>query len=120
MVLAVVLLGLTRVVPHPGMLYFYAAVFAIGYAVSAPLWPVVTSDLFAGKNFGAIYGLVTVFNGFGNALGAWLGGYVFDVTGSYTIAFGAAVVAKALSAGALWIVAPSKVRRVRRVLLPSA
>ena len=117
MVLAVVLLGLTRVVPHPGMVYLYAALFAIGYAVSAPLWPVVTSDLFAGKNFGAIYGLVTVFNGFGNALGAWLGGYVFDVTGSYAIAFGTAVVAKAISAGALWVVAPSKVRRVRRVVL---
>ncbi|RPI41369.1 MAG: MFS transporter [Betaproteobacteria bacterium] len=114
MVVAVGLLGLTRVVPFPGMVYLYAVMFAIGYAVSAPLWPVVTADLFAGKNFGAIYGLVTVFNGFGNALGAWLGGYVFDVTGSYAFAFGAAVVAKAFSAGALWIVAPGKVRRVRR------
>ena len=114
MVVAVGLLGLTREIPVSGMLYLYALVFALGYGVSAPLWPVVTSDLFAGKNFGAIYGLVTAFNGVGNALGAWLGGFVFDVTGSYAYAFGAAVVAKAVSAGALWIVAPSKVRRVRK------
>jgi hypothetical protein len=45
-----------------------------------------------------------------------LGGYVYDLTGSYTIAFGAAVVGKAASAGVLWIVAPRKVRRVRRSL----
>jgi MFS family permease len=116
MVVAVGLLGLTRVLPFPGMLYLYALVFAIGYAVSAPLWPVVTSDLFAGRNFGAIYGFITLFSGFGNAIGAWLGGFVYDLTASYTIAFAAAVVAKAVSAGALWIVAPRKVRRVRKSL----
>ncbi len=114
MVLAVGLLGLAKVVPDSGMLYLYAAVFAMGYAVSAPLWPIVTSDLFAGRYFGSIYGFITLFSGFGNALGAWLGGYVYDLTGSYTIAFGVAAVAKAASAGALWIVAPRKVRRVRR------
>ena len=116
MVLAIGLLGLTKVVPSTGMLYLYALVFAIGYAVSAPLWPVVTSDLFAGRHFGSIYGFITVFNGIGNALGAWLGGYVYDLTGSYAIAFGVAVVAKAASAGVLWIVAPRKVRRVRRIM----
>lgn len=116
MVLAVGLLALARVAPFPGILYVYAMVFAIGYAVSAPLWPVVTSDLFAGRHFGSIYGFINIFNGFGNALGAWLGGYVYDVTGSYTVAFGVAVVAKAASAGVLWIVAPRKVKRVRRSL----
>lgn len=114
MVLAVGLLGLTRVIPLPAMLYLYAVIFAIGYAVSAPLWPVVTADLFAGRNFGAIYGFITLFSGFGNAVGAWLGGFVYDLTGSYAIAFGVAVVAKAASAGALWVVAPRKVREVRR------
>jgi MFS family permease len=116
MVLGVGLLALTRVLPFSGILYLYAVVFAIGYAVSAPLWPVVTSDLFAGRHFGAIYGFINIFNGFGNALGAWLGGYVYDVTGSYAIAFAVAVAGKAASAGALWLVAPRKVRQVRRIL----
>ncbi|OGA39558.1 MAG: hypothetical protein A3G24_23800 [Betaproteobacteria bacterium RIFCSPLOWO2_12_FULL_62_13] len=114
MLLAVGLLGLARVVPSSGILYLYAVVFALGYAVSAPLWPIVTADLFAGRYFGSIFGFITLFSGFGNALGAWVGGYVYDLTGSYTIAFGVAVAAKAASAGALWIVAPRKVRRVRR------
>jgi len=114
MVLAVGLLWIAPSAPSSGMLYLYALVFALGYAVSAPLWPIVTSDLFAGRSFGSIYGFVSVFSGFGNALGAWLGGYVFDLTGSYAIAFGAAIAGKIASAGALWIVAPRKVRRVQR------
>ena len=113
MMLAVALLVLSRAAPFPGMLYLYAVVFAIGYAVSAPLWPLVTADLFAGRHFGSIYGFITVFSGFGNAIGAWLGGFVYDLTGSYATAFGVAVAAKAASAVALWIVAPRKVRRVR-------
>jgi len=114
MMLAVGLLGLAKVMPFPGMLYLYAVVFALGYGVSAPVWPIVTSDLFAGRHFGTIYGFIALFTGFGSALGAWLGGYVYDLTGSYAIAFGVAVLGKAASAGALWIVAPRKVRRVRR------
>ena len=113
MVLAVGLLGLAKVVPSPGMLYLYAVIFALGYGVSAPLWPIITSDLFAGRRFGSIYGFISSFSGVGSALGAWLGGYVYDLTGSYAIAFGVAVIGKAASAGALWIVAPRKVRRVR-------
>ncbi|MGZ9003736.1 MAG: MFS transporter [Burkholderiales bacterium] len=114
MVLAVGLLWLAKVAPSTGMLYVYALVFALGYAVSAPLWPLVAADLFAGRSFGSIYGLISVFNGFGNALGAWLGGYVYDVTGSYAIALGVAVIPKAISAVALWFVAPRKVRRVAK------
>jgi len=113
MIVAVGLLALAPVVPSPGMLYLYAAIFALGYGVSAPMWPIVTSDLFAGRKFGSIYGVISVFSGFGNALGAWVGGFVYDLTGSYAIAFGVAIAAKAVSAGALWIVAPRKVRRVQ-------
>lgn len=113
MIVAVGLLALASVAPSPEMLYLYAAIFALGYGVSAPMWPIVTADLFAGRKFGSIYGVISVFSGFGNALGAWVGGFVYDMTGSYAIAFGVAIAAKAVSAGALWIVAPRKVRRVQ-------
>jgi sugar phosphate permease len=112
MVAAIGLLVLAPMMPSPAMLYLYAFVFAMGYAVSAPLWPIVTSDLFAGRSFGSIYGFLNLFSGFGSALGAWLGGYVYDMTGSYAIAFGVAVAGTVASAVALWLVAPRKVRRV--------
>jgi sugar phosphate permease len=114
MVLAVGLLALTQVTSSLGMLYLYALFFAMGYGVSAPLWPIVTFDLFAGRNFGSVYGFISLFSGWGSAMGVWLGGYVFDLTGSYAVAFEVAVVGTVISAGALWVVAPRKVRRVRR------
>ncbi|MFH1603083.1 MAG: MFS transporter, partial [Pseudomonadota bacterium] len=115
MIIAIGLLTLTRVTPSMGILYFFALFFAMGYGVSAPLWPIITYDLFAGRHFGSVYGFVSLFSGWGSALGVWLGGYVFDLTGSYALAFEVAVIGAVISAVMLWIVAPRKVRRVRRI-----
>ena len=46
----------------------------------------VAADLFQGRSFGLIYGVNEAVLGVGSALGPWLGGFVFDVTGSYRIA----------------------------------
>ena len=115
MVLAVGMLVLARMTPSMGMLYLFALLFAMGYGVSAPLWPIVSYDLFAGRNFGSVYGFISLFSGWGSALGVWLGGYVFDVTGSYAVAFEVAVAGSVVSAVLLWVVAPRKVRRVRKI-----
>jgi len=47
----------------------------------------ISIDVFKGKNFGAIFGYFTLSVGVGGAIGAWLGGYIFDVTRSYMVAF---------------------------------
>ncbi len=60
------------------------------------------ADLFQGKSFGRIYGWISVTNGIGEGLGAWLGGAVFDRTGSYHVAFAAAILALAVGAAAVW------------------
>ena len=112
MVLAIGLLALAPMMPSTAILYIFAVFFAMGYAVSAPLWPILTYDLFAGRNFGSVYGFISLFSGWGSALGVWLGGYVFDLTGSYAVAFEVAVVGTLISVGVLWVVAPRKVRRV--------
>ena len=36
-----------------------------------------------GRQFGRIYGALSLGNGIGGALGPWLGGAIYDVTGSY-------------------------------------
>ncbi len=115
MVLAIGLLAMIPMMPSATLLYTYAVAFALGYGISAPLWPTVTADFFTGPHFGSIYGFMPIFNGFGSALGSWFAGYIFDLAGSYTIAFEVAAVAMPVSAAALWLVAPRKVRRVRIV-----
>jgi len=59
------------------------------------------ADLFQGKSFGRICGWISVANGIGEGLGAWLGGAVFDRTGSYHAAFSVAILALAVGASAV-------------------
>jgi MFS family permease len=61
------------------------------------------ADLFQGGSFGRIYGWISVTSGIGEGLGAWLGGAVYDRTGSYRLAFGAAITALAAGAAAVWL-----------------
>jgi nitrate/nitrite transporter NarK len=49
--------------------------------------------------------------GLGGFIGPFLGGWLFDVTGSYRTAFAAAALAIALSAVSTWIAAPRRTRR---------
>jgi MFS family permease len=104
-------LGLVALVPTPALAYVYAVLIGVGYAATAPLMPAVISDLFRGRHYGTIFGALHVSNALGGAFGPWLAGRIFDVTGSYQVAFMTAVVTATLSAAGLWIVAPRRARR---------
>lgn len=113
LLVSIVLLIMTRLAPFPLAIYLFSFTFAIGYGAVAPLMPAISADLFAGRNFGAIYGALGVANGVGSAFGAWLAGYIFDLTGSYIIAFFLAMVLSVVCMASVWFVAPRKVRRVQ-------
>lgn len=105
------LLG-TRLSTFALLPYLFSLAFALAYGVATPLGPAIGSDLFAGPHFGSVYGTLGIANGLGSAIGAWLAGYIFDLMGSYFIAFGFAVVSSLLSILACWLVAPRLVRVV--------
>jgi MFS family permease len=106
--LSVGLLGVIAVSPHRAIVYLYAAVMGIGYAATVPIMPTVISDVFGGARFGSIFGALHLANAAGGAVGAWLAGAVFDLTGSYTVAFTAAAVAALLAIGAVWLALPAR------------
>ena len=95
--------------------YLFALFFGCGWGVMAPIYMSASADLFQGKSYGLLYGILEAVIGLGSALGPWLGGFVFDATGSYRTAFLIAIAACLLSCPFVWIAAPRKVRRVRRV-----
>jgi MFS family permease len=55
------------------------------------------------------YGLASIFGG---AIGPWVAGALHDRTGSYVLAFWIAIAVSAVSAAAIWLAAPRKVRAV--------
>jgi MFS family permease len=101
--------------PHSSRIYAYlfAVTFGIGWGVTAPMLMAMTADLFQGRRFGSIYGVVEAVVGAGSAVGAWLAGFIFDKTGSYDAAFFYTVIVSLVSCVFVWIAAPGKVRRIR-------
>jgi MFS family permease len=108
----VVLLSGLSDVAQTWRLYAYAVIFGMGYGTSAPLNPAIVADIFQGKRFGSIYGVIYIGAGSGAAFGPWASGLIFDLTRSYDLAFVLASLAAALSMVCVWLAAPRKVRQV--------
>jgi MFS family permease len=71
----------------PWLLYVYAVCYGLGQGSRALVLSAISADIFHGRHFGAIFGYFTFSIGLGGAIGAWLGGFLFDVTHSYVVPF---------------------------------
>ena len=69
------------------MFYGFALVFGFAQGGFAPSMGALIGDTFGLGRIGAIFGVLEVGFGIGAAIGPVLGGYIFDVTHSYTAAF---------------------------------
>jgi MFS family permease len=84
---------------------------SLGYALTSVMGPIV-AEIFEGPHYGSIFGTLTVALIAGGAAGPWLTGVIHDATGSYRLAFLLAIACCVVSAVAVWIAAPRKVRLV--------
>jgi MFS family permease len=87
----------------PILLYIYAVFYGLGQGSRALVLSAISIDVFKGKNFGAIFGYFTLSVGIGGAIGAWLGGYLFDVTHSYMVAFSISLACLLVSIVVVWM-----------------
>jgi len=95
---------------HPAPLYAYAFLFGLGFGARGPIITAMASELFHGRRFGVIYGILSIGNGLGGALGPWFGGAIHDLTGSYRVAFLITVAFCAMGAGCFWLARPRRHR----------
>lgn len=72
---------------YPILLYTYAACYGLGQGSRALVLSAISADVFLGRDFGAIYGYFTLSIGIGGAVGIWLGGFLHDIFGNYTVPF---------------------------------
>src|SRR5205814_2880816 len=61
-----------------------------------------TADLFPGRQLGTILGVITIGSGVGSAVGSWGAGWIYDLSGSYRVAFIASIVSYAAGVIAFW------------------
>ncbi|MDA0240261.1 MAG: MFS transporter, partial [Proteobacteria bacterium] len=83
----------------------------IGYGL-ASVFGAVPSELFAGKRYGAIFGILGGAAGLGAAFGPFATGLLHDIVGNYVQAFVVAIAVCGLSIIAMWLAGPRKVRLV--------
>jgi len=69
------------------MLYLFAAIFGFGYGGVDTLFTPIVAKLFGLRSFGVIFGTVVFGFAIGGAIGPVLAGHIFDITGSYQLAF---------------------------------
>ena len=78
------------------MMQFYTSIiflilFIIGFGLSAgargPIITTLMAEIFAGKGLASIYGATNLGQGIGAATGAFLAGFLFDLTGGYNFGF---------------------------------
>ena len=98
---------------QPWLLYLYATLFGFATGLFSPTIIVGTADIYRGRNIGAISALLLTGIGVGGAIGPWLGGYIYDIRGSYNIAFIISLVCFALACISFWIAAPRNAEKIR-------
>ena len=95
-------------------LYLVSVLFGAGYGGIAMCYPVIVREHLPAAESGRRLGLVLLFGAIGMALGGGLGGYLFDLTGTYSPAFLTGAAFNALNL----IVVFSLVSRRRRMDAP--
>jgi len=97
-----------------------AAQGILGYSLTSVMGA-IPAEIFEGPHYGSIFGTVMVSAILGGAAGPWVTGLLHDTTGSYAPAFWIAIACSTISAGAIWLAAPGKVRAVAgRIHRPAA
>jgi MFS family permease len=81
--------------------YLAAVLYSIGHSAGNPTYGSVIADIFSGRKVGLIFGFLEISFGLGSAFGAWIGGYLFDVTGSYSWPFSLCLICFAISGFAI-------------------
>ena len=83
----------------------------LGYGLTSVMGA-IPAEIFESPHYGSIFGMVMLAAIIGGAAGPWIAGLLRDATGSYSPAFWIAIGSSAMSAGAIWLAAPRKVRAV--------
>ncbi len=95
---------------------FSILVFASGMGFlwlgTVPLTSGLIGQIFGVRYLSTLFGIVFFSHQIGAFLGVWMGGYVFDVTGSYDIVWYVAVVLGVLSALLHWPINEQPVARL--------
>jgi predicted MFS family arabinose efflux permease len=91
----------------------YAFILSYGFAQGAGGIAIAakTVEVFHEPRLGTIFMVVTLNGNLGAAFGDWVGGRLFDLTGSYTLTFLTEIASGTLAIGCMWVGRKSELRQ---------
>jgi MFS family permease len=95
----------------PLLVFMVLAQGLLGYGVTS-VFGAIPAEIFEGKHYGSIFGMLMLVAISGGAVGPWVAGVIHDQSGSYAVAFCIAIAASLVSVLAIWMAAPRRVRAV--------
>ena len=66
-------------------IYAFAATMGLFWLATVPLTTAIVAQVFGARYMAMLFGIVFLSHQLGSFLGVWLGGYLFDTTGSYDV-----------------------------------
>jgi MFS family permease len=93
------------------LLWLHASFFGLTWGARGPAITAKTADLFPGRQLGTILGVITIGSGLGAAIGSWGAGWIFDVSGSYRVAFSLSIASYICGIVAFWALRRPPLRR---------
>ncbi len=98
---------------QPWLPVTFAVVFGLSLGSVPCIFYATVADLFHGKHYGRIVGMMVMGFAMGGTLSPWLAGYLHDVTGTYRSTFALLIVGMLVTAALMWFVAPRKLNPIR-------
>lgn len=89
---AIAILGLLLLPKTPLMIYFFAATMGILWLSTVPLTTGIVAQVFGVRYMATLFGIVFLSHQVGSFIGVWLGGRIYDQTGSYDAMWYAGIV----------------------------
>ncbi len=106
------LAGILLLPTTPLVAYLFAALFGLTWLGTVPLTNGVVAGMFGVRHLAMLGGIVFLFHQMGSFFGSWMGGLVFDATGSYDMVW---IIAIGLSVMATLVNIPIDERPVARM-----
>jgi predicted MFS family arabinose efflux permease len=86
----------------PMSTYALATVIGMTWLGTVPLTNALVADMFGVRFLSTLFGIAFLGHQIGSFFGAWYGGYVFDMTGSYRIVWVLCIVTSVIAAILCW------------------
>ncbi len=103
-ILGILSLATMQIYPSWALLVTFVVTFGLSAGARGPIITAQMAEMFAGRGLASIFGATNIGQGCGAALGAFLAGYLYDITGNYNIGFLVSFCFACLGLSMFWLV----------------